>query len=150
MSLFVLSKPSSAAKTGANEASLVITASATKPLRIHTSDVTGNGTAFAANEIVLQRCTGAPTGGTSITPSKVSPNSGAASFTAVYDATGGVTYTADTIQRRYGVNANGGYIPGTSIPGFHIPVPVGTSIAFKSISGTSNIIINVSIEEVDD
>ena len=150
MSRFVLSKPSSAAKTGTNEASLVITAGSTKPLRIHMADVAGNGTSSAANEIVLQRCTGTPTGGTSITPSKVNPNSGSAGFTAVYDATGGVTYTADTIQRRFAVNANGGYIPFTPLPGFHIPVPVGTSVAFKSLAGTSNIVINVSVEEVDD
>jgi hypothetical protein len=150
MALFNVSKPSSAAKTGASEASLVITAGSTKPLRIHMADVAGNGTASAANEVVLQRVTGTATGGTSITPSKVNPASGVAGFSASYDATGGLTYTADTIQRRFAVNANGGYIPFTPLPGFHIPVAVGTSIAFKSLAGTSNIVINVSIEEVDD
>ena len=150
MALFNVSKPSSAAKTGASESSLTITASATKPLRIHMADIAGNGEASAANEIVMQRSTGTPTGGTSITPSKVNPSSGTASFTAVYDATGGVTLTADTIQRRFAVNANGGYIPFTPLPGFHIPVQVGTSVSFRSLSGTSNIVINVSVEEVDD
>ena len=73
-----------------------------------------------------------------------------ASFTAVYDATGGLTLTEETIQRRFAVNANGGYIPFTPLPGFHIPVQVGTSVSFRSLSGTSNIVINVSVEEVDD
>lgn len=149
MALFVVSKPSSAAKTGASEASLVIVAGS-KPLRIHMADVAGNGVASAANEIILQRCSGAATGGTSITPSKVNPSSGTSTFSAIYDATAGLTYTADTIQRRFAVNGQGGYIPFTPLPGFHIPVPTGTSIAFKSLSGTSNIIINMSIEEVDD
>ena len=42
MALFNVSKPSSAAKTGASESSLTITASATKPLRIHMADIAGN------------------------------------------------------------------------------------------------------------
>ena len=150
MALFAVSKPRTAAKTGASESSLTITASASKPLRIHMADVTGGGSSSSANSIVLQRSTGTPTGGTSITPSKVNPSSGAASFTAVYDATGGVTLTADTIQRRFEVNENGGYIPFTPLPGFHIPVPVSGSITFRSLSGTANIVINVSVEEVDD
>lgn len=150
MSLFKITKTSSAAKTGVNEASLHILAAATKPGRIHQMDVAGDGIASAANEIIVQRCTGTPTGGSTITPAKVNPNSGAAGVTVTADATAGVTYTADTILHRFSVNANGGFAPFTPLPGFHIPVPVGTGIAFKSVDGTSNIVINVSYEEVDD
>lgn len=149
MPLYKVPKTSSAAKTGAAESSLTITASATKPLRIHAVDVAGMGTASAANEIVMQRSTGTPAGGTSITPVKVSAGSAAASFTAMQDATSGVALTADTKQHTFGVNANGGYVPLTPIPGFYIPVGVGTSISFRSLSGTSNIVINVSVEEID-
>ena len=150
MALFKITKTSSPAKDGANEASMHILASATKPGRIHQVEVSGDGTSSAANEIIIQRCSTTPTGGSSITPAKLSPASGAAGCTVTADATGGVTYTADTILHRFSVNANGAIAPFNPFPGFHIPVPVGTAIAFKSVDGTSNIIINVSYEEVDD
>lgn len=149
MPLFVLSKPSSAALTGSDDASLHIVASASKPLRILMAKVGGNGTASAANEIVMQRSTGTATGGTSLTPVKVNTGSAAASFTAAYDVTGGITLTSDTVLHRFTVNANGGIDPFVALPGGEISVPVSGQVTFRSISGTSNIIINVMVEEVD-
>jgi hypothetical protein len=148
MALFTVVKVQGAAQAGANAASLVITAGATKPLRIHASDVSGMATSSSVLEMVLQRCTGTPTGGTSVTPSPVRSGGAASSFTAVRDATAGIT--PGVMLRNYGTNAFGGFNGPTPIPGFHWPVPVGESVCFRSLSGTGSCVINVSVEEVDD
>jgi hypothetical protein len=146
MPLFFVNKPSTALSTTAD--AIVITASATKPLRIYFAKVGGGGTASVANEVVMQRSTGAPSGGSAITPVKANPNSAAASFTAKYDSTG-TSLTANEVLHRFTVNANGGIDPFQAFPGGEISVPVSGQVSIRSVSGTSNAIVNVTVEEID-
>jgi hypothetical protein len=127
---------------------LTITAAATKPLRIYIADIKGMDQASSPNEIVLARAgTQGITGSSAITPVKVNSGSASASFT-VYTAWSTQPVLGDVLWR-FGVNANGGIDKFVAIPGAEISVPVAGQVCFRSVSGTSNVTINVLVEEVD-
>lgn len=136
---------SSAALSTSNDL-VTITASSTKPLRILFAKLAGMGTASAANEVMLMRSSGGTTGGGGITPTPVNSGDGAASFT-VY-TTWSAQPTAGVVLHRFAPNANGGIDPWIAIPGAEISVPVGGQVSIRSAAGTSNVVLNMTIEEV--
>jgi len=146
MPLFMVTRTATALNPAADL--LTITASNTKPLRILMAKLGGAGIAPAANEVVMQRSTIAPVGGTSIIPAKVNTGSAVANFLA-NGGTSTPQLTANEVMHRFTVNANGGIDPFVALPGGEISIPVGGQMSFRSVSGTSNAIINVLVEEVD-
>ena len=145
MPLYSVNRTSAALSTSND--TLTIQASSTKPLRVYIIDLKGMGTASAANEVLAARSTGGTTGGGAVTPSKMNSNSGAASF-VVY-TTWSAQPTLSDVLWRFGVNANGGIDKFVAIPGAEIQVPVGGQLSIRSASGTSNVAVNVLVEEVD-
>ena len=87
------------------------------------------------------------TGGGGITPAKLNSGSGSASFSA-YTTWSAQPTLGDTVWR-FGVNANGGIDKFVAIPGAEIQVPVSGQLSIRSASGTSNVALNLLIEEVD-
>jgi hypothetical protein len=146
MPLFTVTRTSSTLSTTNDY--LTIIASASKPLRVYIVDVKGDSAVSVANEVVMARSSGGTTPGGAITPVRVNPASAVASFT-VYTTYGGSQPTLGDILWRFSVNANGGIDKFVSIPGAEIPVPVGTQVSIRSVDGTSNMIANLMIEEVD-
>lgn len=146
MPLYTVSRGKTALSTTADH--LTIVASATKPLRIVVADVKGMGVSSADNEVVLQRSTGGITPSGAITPSPVHPGAGAASF-SVYTAWGTQPSLGGAVLWRFGPNANGGQDKYTAIPGAEFPVRVGEQVSLRSLSGTSPVVVNLLIEEVD-
>lgn len=145
MPLYTVSRTSAALSTS-NDA-LTIIASSTKPLRVYVVDMKGMGTASAANEVLLSRSTGGTTPGGAITPSPINSGSSAASFTTA--TTWSAQPTLGVTLWRFGVNANGAIDKFTALPGAEIQVPVSGQLSIRSASGTSNVALNVLIEEVD-
>jgi hypothetical protein len=126
---------------------LTIVASSTKPLRIYVAGIEGAESASAVNEVVMARSTGGTTGGGAITPGPNNPASAAASFSAF--TTWSVQPTLGQVLWRFSPNANGGNSKFTQIPGFEFSVPVSGQISFRSAFGTSNVVLNVQVEEID-
>lgn len=141
--LYTVTRTSSAAST-TNDTVTIVAASG-KPLMIHSVSIEGDGTSSAANEIVMARCTGGTTGGGAITPGPNDPGSAAASFSAY--TTWSVQPTLGQVLWRFGVNANGGTSKRETPPGMGFWVPAAGQVSFRSVDGTSNIIINVQVEE---
>jgi hypothetical protein len=131
-----------------NQDALTIVAGATKPLRIMVVDVKGMGTASADNEVVLQRSTGGTTAGGALTPQAAHPGSAAAAF-AVYTTWSVQPSLSGAPLWRFGANANGGQDKYTALPGCEFPVRVGEQVSLRSLSGTSSVVINLLIEEID-
>jgi hypothetical protein len=145
MPLFTVTRTRTALSTSNDLMTLV--ASSTKPLRVYIADIKGMDAASAANEVLMSRSSSGTTAGGAITPVKVNSNSSAASFTVA--TTWSVQPTLGDTLWRFGVNANGGIDKFVAIPGAEISVPVSGQISFRSASGTSNVTINVLVEEVD-
>lgn len=145
MPVYSVSRTSTALSTS-NDL-LTVVASSTKPLRVYMVDVKGMGTTSAANEVLLSRSTSGTTGGGAITPAKLNSNSSAASF-AVYTTWAAQPTLSDTL-RRFAVNANGGIDSFVAFPGAEIQIPVSGQLSLRSASGTSNVVVNLIIEEVD-
>jgi hypothetical protein len=145
MPLFTVNRTSAALSTTADY--LTIIASSTKPLRIYLVDLKGDSTASAANEVLMCRSTGGAGFGGAITPVKVNTNSAAASFSA-YTSASGAASLGDVLWR-FSVNANGGIDKFVAIPGAEFQVPVSGQISIRSTDGTSNMIANLLVEEVD-
>lgn len=145
MPLYTVTRTSSALST-AND-TITIVASATKPLRVYIVDVKGMGTSSAANEVVLARSTGGTTGGGGITPTPTNTGSAAASFSVF--TTWSAQPTLGSVLWRFGANANGGIDKFVAIPGAEISVPVSGQLSLRSISGTSNVVVDALVEEVD-
>ena len=145
MPLYTVSRASTALST-INDL-VTIVASSTKPLRVYLVELKGMGTTSAANAILMDRSTGGTTGGDAITPGKVNSGSGSASF-AVY-TTWSAQPTLVGTPYRFGVNANGGIDKFQAFPGGEIQIPVSGQLSIRSESGTSNVLANLIIEEVD-
>ncbi len=127
---------------------LTIVASATKPLRIYVVDIKGMDTTSAYNEVVMQRSSGGTTPGGAITPAKVNPSSGSASF-GVYTTWSVQPSLSGELLWRFGPNGNGGQDKDVVLPGFEWPVPVGGQVSLRSAAGTGNVVVNLKIEEID-
>lgn len=145
MPLYTVTRTSSALSTSND--SMTLTASASKPLRVYIVDIKGMGSASSANEVLLSRSTGGTTGGGAITPNPVNTGSAAASFTV--NTTWSAQPTLGVTLWRFGVNANGAVDKFVAIPGAEISVPASGQLSIRSASGTSNVTINVLVEEVD-
>jgi hypothetical protein len=145
MAIYTVQRPSSALSTTAD--TLTITASTTKPLRVLIVDIKGMGTSSVANEIGLYRSTTGSGPAGALTPVPINSNSSAASFT-VY--TGWTTQPSLGVKLwEFGVNANGGIDKFVAIPGAEFQVPVAGVISLRSISGTSNMVVTLMIDEID-
>lgn len=145
MPIFTVTRTSTALNTSNDLLTLV--ASTTKPLRVYIVDIKGMGTASAANEVTASRSTGGTTGGGAITPNPTNAAAAAASF-AVY-TTWSVQPTLGVSLWRFGVNANGGQDKMVALPGAEFSIPISGQLSLRSIAGTSNVTINVLVEEVD-
>ena len=144
MALFSVTRTSSALST--TNDTVTITAHATKPLRVLYVEVSGMGTASAANEILIMRSTGGTTAGGAITPAPLA-GSGSAGFTVA--TTWAAQPSPSTVLHRLSVNANGGKDRFNPAPGLEIEVPAGGQISIRSASGTSNVTINeVTVDEI--
>lgn len=145
MPLYTVTRTSTALST-ANDL-VTVTASNSKPLRLYIVDLKGMGSATAANEVLLSRSTGGTTAGGAITPTPLNTGSGAASFTVA--TTWSAQPTLGVTLWRFGVNANGAIDKFVAIPGAEIPIPSSGQVSIRSASGTSNVTLNMLIEEVD-
>jgi hypothetical protein len=145
MPLFTVNRTSAALSTTADY--LTIIASATKPLRIYVVDLKGDSTSSAANEVLMCRSSSGSGFGGAITPVKVNTNSAAASF-SVYTSASGAASLGDVLWR-FSVNANGGIDKFVAVPGAEFQVPVSGQVSIRSTDGTSNVIGNLLVEEVD-
>lgn len=146
MPLFLVNRTSTALSTSNDY--MTIVATATKPLRIYLVDLKGDAIASGANEVLMCRSSSGTTPGGAITPVKVNSGSAAASF-AVYTTWSGSQPTLGDVLYRFSVNANGGIDKFVALPGGEIPVPVGGQVSIRSADGTSNMIANLMIEEID-
>lgn len=145
MPLFSVTRTSTALSTS-NDL-LTIVASSSKPLRVYMVDVKGMGTASAANEVLVSRSSSGTTGGGGITPTKLNSGSASASF-SVYTTWSAQPTLGDNLLRM-AVNANGGIDKFVAFPGGEIQIPVSGQLSIRSASGTSNVVTNLIIEEVD-
>jgi hypothetical protein len=125
---------------------MTITAPAGRSLRILEISMGAMGTASAANEVGVYRSTGGTTP-TAITPVPTHPDFAAATFTA---AGGWATHpTTGVVLDRLAVNANGGGIQKPLVfPGFAIEIPGGGQVSIRSVSGTSNVVVSLLVEQV--
>jgi hypothetical protein len=137
-------RTSSALSTTAD--TMTIIAPSTRALKIWEIRVYGQGTASAANELAVARSTGGTTGGGAITPTPLATLSAAAGATV--NTTWTTQPTLGVVIRRIGINANGAYAPLIFLPGNEIDVPPSGQISIRSISGTSNVTVEVIFEEV--
>lgn len=145
MPLYTVTRTSTALSTS-NDL-VTVTASASKPLRLYIVDLKGMGTASAANEILLSRSTGGTTAGGAITPTPLISGSAASSFTVA--TTWSAQPTLGVTLWRFGVNANGAIDKFVSLPGAEISIPASGQVSIRSASGTSNVTLDMLIEEVD-
>jgi hypothetical protein len=146
MPLYTVSRTSTALSTTNDY--LTIVAANNRPLRIYIVECKGDANASAANEVVMYRSSAGVGGGGGITPTKVNSGSAVAQF-VVYTTWSGSQPTLGDVLWRFSVNANGGIDKFVALPGAEIPVPVSGQISFRSADGTSNMIANLLIEEVD-
>lgn len=125
---------------------MTIIAPATRALKIWEVRIFGQGTTSAANEVAIARSSGGATGGGAITPTPLATLSSASGTTV--NTTWTTQPTLGVVIRRVGVNANGAYSPLVFMPGSEIDVPPSGQISIRSITGTSNVTVDVIFEEV--
>lgn len=123
-----------------------ITAAAGKPLRIHLVDLSGQGAAAADNTVLVSRSTGGTTGSGAITPTPTDPGMPAAGFT-VYTGWSAQPTLGVTLWRA-SVNALNGKDRFVAAPGTEIFVPASGQVSIRSASGTSNVVLNMVVEEI--
>lgn len=125
--------------------SMTITAPSGRSLKIWSITASGQGTASAANEILVSRSTG---GGTpvAITPIPLNADYAAASFTAAGSWT--TQPTIGVTLRRVGVNSNGGVTPVQFLPGNEIDIPGGGQVTLRSALGTGVITLELIVEQI--
>jgi hypothetical protein len=130
---------------------LALISNATRSARVISIEIGGLGTSSAANSIGVYRvATAGVTPGGAVTPTPANPASPAAGFTA--PTTFATQPVLGTLVKQMDVNANGGINRWNAIPGkTEIEFPGGAaapgSLSIRGISGTSNIDIEVWVEE---
>jgi hypothetical protein len=142
--LYTVTRTSAALSTSNDHVTIV--AASGKPLYIHSVSIEGEGTASAANEVVMARSSGGTTGGGAITAGPNDPGQSAASFSAY--TTWSAQPTLGQVLWRFGVNANGGASKRETPPGMAFFVPASGQISFRSVDGTSNVIFSCQVEEI--
>ena len=141
---YSISRTSSALST--TNDTMTIIAPSTRALKIWEVRIFGQGTASAANEVAVARSSGGATGASALTPTPLATLSPASGVTVWSAWT--TQPTLGVVIRRIGVNANGAYSPLVFMPGSEIDVPPSGQISIRSISGTSNVTVDVIFEEV--
>lgn len=142
--IYTVSRDSAALSTTADLVTVV--AAAGKPLRVHMIDLAGKGAAAADNTVLVSRSTGGTTPGSAITPQPTG-GAGAASFAVYRTWAAQPTLAADPLWRAT-VNALNGKDRFVATPGAEIEVPAGAQLSVRSASGTSNVAINLLVEEI--
>lgn len=135
---------------------LTLVSAAAKALRVHEIYMAGQGTASAANDIIVTRPTVAGTGAGTAGPTAapLNPAAPAATFTnfTTYATTQPTLSTTVGGVMRFAVNANGGVWRWVAKPGSEILIPAGANLAgtlsIRSVSGTSNVTGYVIVEEI--
>ena len=142
--IYTVNRAATALSTTNDLATLV--AAAAKPLRVHLIDITGAGAAAALNTVLISRSTGGTSGTGGITPTPTDPSMPAASFAA---------YTGWSVQPTLGatlwrafVQALNGKDRFVASPGLEILVPAGGQMSIRSASGTSDVVLNMIVEEI--
>lgn len=125
---------------------VTITASSSKPLRVHLIDISGQGAAAADNTVLVSRSTGGTTGGGGITPTPTDPGMSAASFTAY--TTWSAQPSLGVALWRASVNALNGKDRFVAVPGTELFVPASGQVSIRSAAGTSNVVLNMLVEEI--
>ena len=144
MGVYTVNRASVALNT--SQDTLTIVAAAAKPLRVMVVDIKGMGTASASNQILLARSSGGSTPGGAVTPRGTTSDTPSAGF-AVYTSWS-VQPTLGNELWRFGVNANGGQDKFTALPGAEISVPGGGQVSLRSVSGTSDVVVDLLVEEI--
>jgi hypothetical protein len=140
---YVASKVGTAISTTLD--SMTITAPATRALKISEIRVYGQGTASAANEILISRSTGGAT------PVAITPVPRASGSPAALTTVAGSWTTQPTLGvtiDRIGVNSNGAYSPIVYMPGNEIEIPPSGQISIRAAVGSGSATINVAFEEI--
>lgn len=145
MPIYTVTRTSAALSTTNDLVTIV--AGATKPLRIVVVDIKGLGTSSAANEVLMARSSGGVTPGGGITPRATNTGAASAAFSAY--TTWGTQPSLGNDLWRFGVNANGGQDKFVAVPGGEFSVPVTGQVSIRSVSGTSNVSLDLMIEEID-
>lgn len=127
---------------------LTIVGAANRTVRIRRVTIYGLATASAANVVLMQRSTAGVTPGGAITPAPQVNSDRAASFAAYTTWTTQPTLTPNVILGRFGVNANGGVANVYYPPGYQPEIRGTEQLSFRSESGTSNVAIEVEVEEL--
>lgn len=142
--IYTVNKAATALSTSNDLVTLV--AHSAKPLRVHLIDIAGQGAAAADNTVLVSRSTGGTTGGGGITPNPTDPSMPAASFSAytTWSAQPSLGVTLD----RMSVNALNGKDRIVATPGTEILIPASGQLSIRSASGTSNVVLNMVIEEI--
>ena len=125
--------------------SLTITAPTSRSLKIWGISMAGQGTASAANELLVSRSTAGATP-VAITPQPLNADYAAATFTAAGSWT--TQPTIGVTLRRISCNANGGVTPLQFLPGNEIDIPGTGQITFRSAAGTSVMTLEVIVEQI--
>lgn len=133
--------------------SLTIISAAARSLLITEVSVGGMGTASAANELGVFRCTAAgTTGGGALTAVKFNTNAPSPVFTNFTTWTGQPTVDAAGPVIRLPFNANGGTYRWVAPPGGGIEVPGNATatgyISLRGVVGTSNFSFHIVVEEI--
>lgn len=146
MPVYSVSRPSAALSVTADHITLVGVAN--RAYRLLFVSIAGTATASAANVVMLQRSTGGATPSAAITPAPLEPSSPAAGFSAWTAWVTQPTLTANTIQHRLGVNANGGVGLLYMIPPLEVKWRGTEQLSIRSETGTSTVTMTVIVEEI--
>jgi hypothetical protein len=126
---------------------LTITAASGRSVRICKILVMGAGTASAANEFLGQRSTGGTTSSGTTTPAPFHSSAPAAAMTVNNGWTTQPSLSGNPLLGGI-VNANGGMFYWQAIPGREIEIPGGGQFSLRQVSGTSNVVLFVEVEEI--
>lgn len=145
-SQYSISRTSTALSTTNDWATIL--AHATRPTFILEILFGGQGTASAANEILIQRSTGGTTGGGSITPAEMNPLGPAYGGLVHTTWAAQPTLTAADVLLRIPLNANGAIFRWTWQANGPLLIPAATQVSIRSASGTSSVTGTLLIEEL--
>lgn len=139
--MYSASQTATANATGADSVSLK--AGSVRSFLVREFTVAGLGSASAANEVVLQRCTSG-----TVATAMIGMNANAPTSATSYGLAQATSATSTTIMKRFGVNANGALFRWVGAPGVCIETPGAGQIGFRGISGTSLLTTEAITEEL--
>lgn len=143
--IYTVSRTVTALSTSSD--TMTIVAAVAKPLRIHIIDISGQGAAAADNTVLITRSTGGTTPASAIVPQPTDPTMPASGF-AVYTAWSSQPTLSSVPLWRASINALNGKDRFVASPGTELFIPAAGQVSIRSFSGTSNVVINLLIEEI--